>query len=57
MGDHIDTWWDELSGDLDELAIFDDVLTSTEINDIMDNGLKPVAVASIMNPRIIWVTR
>src|SRR3990167_2920027 len=33
-------------GKMSESAIFDDVLTSTEINDIMDNGLKPsVAVA------------
>ena len=31
-------------GVLDEHAIFNDVLTSTEINDIMDNGLKPASV-------------
>lgn len=29
----------EVDGKMDEIAIFDDVLTSTEINDIKDNGL------------------
>lgn len=30
-------------GSMDEVVMFDDALTSTEINDIMDNGLKPGA--------------
>lgn len=39
LGDSLQTWWDELDGQLDEVAWFQDVLTPTEINDIMDNGL------------------
>ena len=35
--------WD---GWVDETAIFDSTLDSTEINDIMDNGLSPVAAAA-----------
>ncbi len=31
---------------LDEWSFFDDILDSTEINDIMDNGLKPVAAGA-----------
>lgn len=30
-------------GSMDEVAVFSDVLTITEVNDIMDNGLKPAA--------------
>ena len=32
-----------MNGDVDEVAIFDDVLDSTDVNDIMDNGLVQVA--------------
>ena len=35
-----------VDGRMDEVAVFSDVLTSTEVNDIMDNGLAPVAAAA-----------
>lgn len=33
-------------GPIDEVAIFNDVLNSTETNDIMDNGLAPVVITA-----------
>ena len=42
-------WW---QGSLDELIIFDDVLTGVEINDLRDNGITP-AVSSTFKPRVI----
>ncbi len=36
-------YWDGL---IDDVAIFDDDLSSTEVNDIMDNGLAPAVVAA-----------
>ncbi len=36
---------DDFTGDIDETAIFDVALTSTDINDMMDNGLVQVAAA------------
>ena len=44
---------DEFSSVLDEIGLFSRALSSTEINDIMDNGLAGGAAASIMQPRIM----
>ncbi len=43
-------YWDGL---LDDAAIFDDDLSSTEVNDIMDNGLKRIVVAA--RPQLISI--
>lgn len=40
------TFDDYITGDIDECAIFSSSHDSTEINDIMDNGLNPSAVAA-----------
>lgn len=42
-------------GDLDEFAIFDRVLDSTEINDIMDNGLAPAVTAKNADGEFFWI--
>ncbi len=43
----------QFTGDVDESAIFDRELSSTEINDLMDNGLAPVVVAAA--PQVIFI--
>ena len=47
-----DNWSQDFDGRIDEFAVFNVVLTSTQINDIMDNGLVGAAppAASIFQP-------
>lgn len=39
-------------GLIDDVGVFDDELSSTEVNDIMDNGLQPAVVAAVLQPII-----
>lgn len=43
IGIHANGSSNDVDGDIDEIAIFNDVKSSTDINDIMDNGLVQVA--------------
>ena len=45
------TW--PYSGLMDDAAVFNEVHDSTEINDIMDNGLQPAAAPSAFIPKIM----
>ncbi len=46
----------DMIGDIDEVSVFDDELTITEVNDLMDNGLAPSGAPAVNNSQVIITT-